>query len=250
MITAFKIALPLLLIAWLFKLGYDEAPETASRDFAVAASFTNSRAQVFEAFSSRRAAMGKSSFLMNGIPVEASVYMTKESIAEQVMKFESRWRAQGYQTSTQSLGKMTVVSGVNESAKQFECALLLPDAQNKQTFVIPAQLDLSRPPRQGEFKTPLYPGAQTLFHIESNDLAGNAENLVQVTGAGVPAVMRHYKTQLLQSGWQLVESPKTLRDPQYADQLIFARGPQERWIYAGKMDGQNQTMIFSVHTEK
>lgn len=236
-------------IILLFKLGYDKAaPRNANFSFAEQTS--GEFMPLASNFSALRSFKEKSSFLMNGIPTEVNVYTTTESVAEQIMKFESSWRLKGYRTSTQSLGNMAVVSGVNESTKQFECALLLPDAQNKQTFVMPAQLDLSRPPLQGEFKTSLYPGAQTLFHIESNDLAGSSENVIQVTGAGVPAVMSHYKSELLQNGWLLVESPKTLYDPQYADQLVFVRGAQERWIYAGKMDGQNQTMIFSVHTEK
>jgi hypothetical protein len=97
---------------------------------------------------------------------------------------------------------------------------------------------------------PAYPNAQTLLHLESHDFTGHSDNLVQLSEAGVTAVMSYYKSQLLQEGWQAAATPKLMYDPQFADQVIFERGQEERWVYATKMDGRNQTMIFTVHNKK
>ena len=245
----FKFCVSLLVIGVLFKLGYDRAAHEGRQDSISPPKFQASPSQLSYA-SPTSLLPRKSSFLINGVPAKVDPYISEGSLAEQTAKFESNLKSRGYKTSAQSLGKMKILSAMNENTRQFECAIMIPDRNSKRTFVIPAQLDLRHSPQPGGFNMPVYPNAQTYLHLESQDLGGQSENIIQLSEAGVPAVMSYYKSQLLQEGWQAVETPKLMYDPQYADQLVFVNGAKERWIYASKMEGRNQTMIFAVHNEK
>lgn len=247
--TFLKTIISLFVLLALFKIGYDRAASADDEDGA-RTSLTRRSSHAYAQALPRSMHTGKSRFLLNGIPAEIDMYATKSSAMDQAAKFASEWRAQGYKTATQALGQMQILSAVNEHTKQFQCAIMIPDPANKQTFVIPAQLDLQHPPAPGNLKTATLPEAQTLFHIESHDLSGYSENLIQASGSSVPGAMNFYKTQLQQQGWQLGETPQTMYDPNYADQQLFLKGASERWIYASKMEGHNKVMVFSLLNEK
>lgn len=244
-----KISFSFLAIVLLFKLGFDKA---SSQNTRVAPPSKKSRSNSYQIsnFSPSRLLPRQSRFSINGMPAEVDLYASRKPFEQQITQLENDWRAKGYKTSAQTVGNMKILSAFDERASQFECAIMIPDPASRQTYVIPARLDLRRPPQQNNFKTPIYPNAQTLFHIESHDLAGASENIIQVSDAGVAAVMSYYKSQFLWQGWQLLQTPKSLYHPQYADQALLVKGLNERWIYAGKMDGQNRTLIFSLLNEK
>lgn len=244
-----KMAVSLFALLALFKIGYDRAAN-ADEERGASMSMPQRAPHAYARALPRSTQTGKSRFLLNGIPAEIDMYATKAPAPEQAAKFASEWSAQGYKTSMQAMGQMQILSAVNEHTKQFQCAIMIPDPANQQTFVIPAQLNLQHPPEPGNLKTATLPGAQTLFHIEAHDLGGYSENLIQVSKSSVPVAMNFYKTQLQQQGWQSGETPKTMYDPNFADQQLFLKGASERWIYASRMEGQNQVMVFSLLNEK
>lgn len=247
--TLFKIAFSFLVMILIFKLGYEDASDEQGESLMSFPEFQDSPGR--PAFSSAKSLLpGQSRYTINGVPAEVDLYTAAEPLAAQAAKFENDWKNRGYRISEQSLGNMKILSAINENTKQFECAMMIPGPNSKQTFVIPARMDLRHSQRPAGSKIPAYPNAQRLLHLESNDLTGNSENLIQLSEASVPAVMSYYKTQLLKEGWQAVESPKLMYDPQFADQVIFERGLEERWVYASKMDGHDQTMIFTLHNQR
>ena len=244
-----KINLALLAVAVLFRLGYHRAANQTLGSANAKARYLAVPPQL-ATISPASSISRNSRLLINSVPAEVDLYTSEEPLEAQTAKFENDWKSRGYKTSAQSIGNLKILSAINENTRQFECAMMVPDPSSRRTFVIPAQLDLRRSPQQGSFKMPAYPNAQTFLHLESQDLTGDSENLIQLSDAGVPAVMTYYKSQLLQDGWRMAETPKLMYDPQYADQAVFERGQAERWVYASKMEGRAQTMIFTVHNER
>jgi hypothetical protein len=238
-----KLGLAALIVALLFKLGYQKGVDKEIKSLLPK---TGQKMNLYR-YASRYGFGLKSSkphFRLNGVPAEVDMYIAKNSVEKEMARFEQKWRAQGFEPTVQAIGNMRVVSAFDEANRLFECTLLLPAPGSNRTMVVPAKLDLGKPPYQGRFKTPVYPNAETVLHLESNDLTGFSENIVQISDASVPAIMGFYKDRLLQQGWQRLDPPQKSFSSQYADQMFFARGTDEQQVFARRMAGENKTFVF------
>lgn len=193
---------------------------------------------------------GEARFTINGIPAEIDAYLSKASLEQEKSRFTTRWSAKGYKTYSKTFGKANILSAYDENKKLFNSVILIPGMGEQQTYVIPSTLDLSKPPESREFNSPIYPDSKTIFHIESNDLAGYSENVILLSNASVPSIMNYYKNQLIPQGWEIAPEPKTIHNPEYLDKTVFVKGSDERWVYSGKVDNSDQTVVFLLYNDK
>jgi hypothetical protein len=244
-----KPCLSLLAIGLLFKLGYQKGFQ---QDAGAVLPKTKSNGSLgrYAPANFVHPSAGRASFFVNGIPAEVNLYVTPTAIEREAGQFESKWAAKGYKTTQQVLGDMKILSAVDERTNCFNLALMIPEPATQQTCVIPATLDLSKPPAPSRYRTPIYPNAQTVFHIESNDLAGYAENLILLSEASAPQIVSYYQNTLAQQGWQFTASPEKALSAPNSEVMLFTKGADERWLNVTPMNGENKTFIFLLYTDR
>jgi hypothetical protein len=71
-----------------------------------------------------------------------------------------------------------------------------------------------------------------------------------LSSASVSEVMNYYKNQFLAQGWELKKNPPSPYHPENLDQAVFTDGADERWIYSGRLDNNDQTFIFLLYNDK
>jgi len=244
-----KPCLSLLAIGLLFKLGYQKGFQQNS-GAVLPKTKPNGSLGRYAPVNFVHPSAGRASFFVNGISVEVNTYATSVSIEQETSQFESKWAAKGYKTTQQVLGEMKILNAVDERTNRFNLALMISEPTTQQTFVIPATLDLSKPPAPAKYKTPIYPSAQTVFHIESNDMAGYSENVILFSEASVPNIVSYYKNTLAQQGWQIIDPPEKAVSAPNSEVMFFAKGADERWLNVSPMDDENKTFVFLLYTDR
>lgn len=231
----------------LIKLGYHKGSHTPSSDQWVSA---ESKSAGYPAALTHpsMAQMGNIEFSLNGIPVKAHPRSSNKSLETLRREFENRWRSKGYTVQQQALGGMNVLSAVNEQAGVCETEITLPLPGQNQTLVIPARFDLKNLSRPGNPRASLYPGAQSLYHIESRDPNGQTENLLLSTTDDASRVTGYYRERLAQEGWLLSNQLPAVGSGA-ADVLLFLKGQQEQWISVSVGD-DGRTLVFLMHNSR
>lgn len=242
-------ALASLIVLALFKFGYEHgAGRSAARVQAKPILPPQPKASMgLQSYVQRSK---KSTFCLNGVPAQVDAYAARGILAAQKASFSRQWQARGYHTRENKIGRMHILSAVDEQFRLFKCVLLIPGASEQQTIVIPASLDFSKPRLPRRPRVPLYPGAKPLMHLEAQDLAGNSENVIYLSDAAVPAVMNYYQTQLQQRGWRVLQPPNRSFSAQVRNELFLVKGNDEMRIVAEKMTDGNQTFVFQLLVDK
>jgi len=252
-----KMFLSLVAILVIFRVGYQKSvdknisiqPERVINAFAKAKRSAPARKPV-ASLPMMNMLPGEARFTINGIPAEIDAYLSKASPEQEQSRFTTKWSAKGYKTYSKTFGKASILSAYDGNQKHFNSVILIPGMDEQQTYVIPSTLDLSKPPASRDFNSPIYPDSKTIFHIESNDLAGYSENIILLSDASVPSIMNYYKNQLIPQGWEIAREPQTIHNPEYLDKTVFVKGSDERWVYSSKVDGSDQTVVFLLYNDK
>jgi hypothetical protein len=194
--------------------------------------------------------IGKSSFLLNGVPTQFDVYTSKRSMDQEIAEYERKWRTKGLKVVKRNFENMNIVSGLDKHFRLFECAIMVPDPGSGKTLVIPAKLDLSKPPAQSCYKTPLYPLSQPLFHIESTDMGGYSENIILLSDASVSSIINFYEHRCLDGGWYLADPGKNTFHAPNSRQLLFLKKTDELWVNANRLEEENKTLVYLLYNDK
>ncbi len=242
-----RLSFTLLLIALLARWGYQQGtagqpdallPQASSRQFSV-----NNPLQKFAG-----QPVNTSRFTINGLPAEVEAFHSDQSPDELMKDYRDEWRQRGLAGHEQTLAGMQIASVLNEAENQLETVILMP--AGGKTMVVPANLDLGAEVRQSNPKTPVFPGATQIYHIESDDAAGYSENLILSSRSNASTVLNFYRSRFVAEGWKMQDPGGGLPVSEFSQSQFFRRGADERWVIAEQPPGNAETMVFLLYQDK
>lgn len=187
---------------------------------------------------------------INGVPVKMQFYLSNKTIEHELNHFTHKWASKGFEVKQNSFHNLKMVNILDENRAFFKCILLIPQSDSK-TIIIPAEMDISKPIAKYHSDLPIYPNAQTLFHIESNDYGKNSKNIIFTSHAPVSVISNYYKQLLPERGWQLVSSgEKKFQAPNQKSELYVNKiEKSEMWLHLEYSDENGSTMAYILQNK-